>query len=293
MMLRVVSAYRSTRSDVVDDLLDSLDREFGSDVLTGSYNKSRLLFTTTKNTPDMCAWVLETLLLGLRRGDATKEDFILAAFQKHKDTPNFMEVALAKRFIIQHLISLKDNVASIDNDLGQKLETMVTSKLLSPSMYAAAFPVAKGSGVEESDTAGVSPSEEPADHESNFIENLRASAPRGVVLFAEVFKNTYDSTDKDACDAIHSSNAPEQLFQNMDPEALPKLSQDLKEAMDAMTQSDDTVAVPSMSAPKASLRDLCRKLSDGGGDENSASPSARSCGRKPWQRGRNSSRCCS
>ena len=59
--------------------LQDLDRIYGQDVLTGSYNKIKAFLSTTKNDPINCAWVLDQMSVALDRKEVNKDDFLLTA----------------------------------------------------------------------------------------------------------------------------------------------------------------------------------------------------------------------
>ena len=80
-MLKVMDQLKKIDSDEVSRLFRQLDREFGHEVLTGSYNKLKLFCTAAKNA-DGAAWILMSQLVALRRKEVTVNDFPLTAYTK-------------------------------------------------------------------------------------------------------------------------------------------------------------------------------------------------------------------
>ena len=212
-MISVIGALRKVRSPQVDALFASLEREFGSDVVTGSYNKLKLLIGTCKQMPESCSWVLESMLVGLRRKEVRVEDFLLHNFQSNRDGPNFMQTSLAQMVAINHLVSLKDNVAAVDSSLAKILEEKITSKLCRPALFNTAYPVCSVSNENAEDATLPDKANEQAP--SNFQAEL-ADLPRGAQSLADIFKRVFEGFYSDAISTLASSSNPQHTLQELE-----------------------------------------------------------------------------
>ena len=250
--------------DVVEKLTQ-LDRQHGQDVLSGSYNKLKLLLAHLKGDTAMFAWVLESMITALNRKEVTANNFLLQSYQKTRNgSPNFVQMSMATRMMVEHLVALANGVATVDSDLACLLKDKVLSKLRSPSLYNEAFPIAdmpdavEGSGVEASE------------HDT-LMETLNAGSPRSAILLAELLQNVYQGSFQEAAVNIANHDNPSQLFHSMDADALKTFAKSVSELMRALHASETVVSLDAgAGAPKATLRDLARQASDGGDDEAAA-----------------------
>ena len=180
-MVQVILNLRKVCDPEVVTLFASLEREFGVEVVTGSYNKLKYLLNAVKCVPESLAWVLETMLVGLRRGSFTAEHFTCTAFSSsRKGQPTFINKALAQMCIVKHLVTATDNVAAVENPVAEIVHTQVLSKLCSPLKFDS------GSALPE-------------------------TAPRGVVLFREILKRAFAGDYTDVQTLLAFQDTPTEL----------------------------------------------------------------------------------
>jgi hypothetical protein len=118
----VMESLKLISTPKVESLMESLDREFGMDVLSGSYNKMKLFVNGVKNQPELAAWVLETMRVALRRKEVEPSDVLLQAYQKSRNNElTFIQTALATCATVSHMIAFAESVGSVDPALSQKL----------------------------------------------------------------------------------------------------------------------------------------------------------------------------
>ena len=128
-----------------------LDREFGTKVLSGNYNKLRgLLYgcsTGAKRdnvSTEKLSWCLKTLLTTLRRKEAEPDEFKVDTFSKARDgTPSWIAVALAQKSIAEHCQTIVNGLQSVNPTLAGKLTEKVLVKFSSHVMYDETFPVGR------------------------------------------------------------------------------------------------------------------------------------------------------
>lgn len=270
-MAKAMQAFKATASVKAKDLLGQLDREFGHSVLTGSYSKLRMLLYATKGKSSMFEWVLESMLTGLRRQEISPEELSMKSFEKGRPgAPSFVELCGAQQLIVEHLVSVVDALGhSVDQKLSEELRIKVLTKLATPVLYSENFPVPRAPQV-ESDGMDVSDRPSLAAVDTDLLATLAASSCRGVVCFAEMFKKVYDGTyDKDVCQLAGHAN-PIQALQQQDAAVLGSFGKDLADVLRSLHTAGSVVSTDSDNLPKASLRELVRRASDGGDDDGAA-----------------------
>ena len=94
-MLKVIAQLKTIESDESTYLFRLLDREFGQDILTGSYNKLKL-FCSTAKTPAGACWILMSQLVALRRQEVTVLDFPPDRLQQNGREPQLHADFLGK-----------------------------------------------------------------------------------------------------------------------------------------------------------------------------------------------------
>ena len=275
-MAKVIDNLRRVSSDRSRRLLTQLDREFSMEVLSASYNKLRLVLNHVKADGDMFEWVLETMLVGLRRGEVSADDFKLDAFQKKSGSANFIQCAIVVYEVVAYLRSLAASVASVDEPLAQKLQTDVVDLVSFPTGFDNKFPIEGGDDAAPgtppapvaSGSQGVQASGSPGVSSGDFLQDLSDRLPRGAVLFADLYKKLHSGVYQEVIATLAADGGSvSQAMQEMG-ESLGSLGQDLKEAMRALHAAESVVGTTaSGQAPMPSLRDLVRQVSDGGDAE--------------------------
>ena len=247
---------------------EELDREFGSEVLTASYSKVRLLVLAVKHDQETMDWVLDAMLTALRRQEVTPDDFKIDAYQKKANETNFIQHALTTRAVCQHLDSIASGIERVDANLGQRLKQEVVAKLKWPSDFSREFPVSKEDTDQDDDS--MAEGVRGSGSEDDFLERLlNSSAPKGVILFAELFKKLHGGVYMDGISALSlEGNIPEAL-QALELESLGALRDDIKETMKVLHTAEAVVSTKNCGqAPQPTLRSLVRQMSDGADDES-------------------------
>ena len=277
-MMKVIAQLKTIESAEVLRLFRLLDREFGHEVLTGSYNKLKLFCAAAKNSEN-AAWILKSQLVALRRKEVTTANFALNAYQKEKtsEEANFMSVAMATRSLIKHLETVLEGVKAVDATLGEKM-IAVHEKLESPLLWHETFPPddseedvdnmsvqdEQSGGDEGGQSSGVLGKKPSA--ASDYIEALKATSPKGVVLFAQLHKNIYFGEYSDAQQTIANSKDVPDLLHKMSEDELGAFAKDMKECMKCLCAAEAVVSAKtggSSAPPAPSLRELTRQASDG------------------------------
>ena len=241
-------------------LLRILDREFGHEVLTGSYNKLKAFCAAAKTSEGAC-FILESQLVALRRNEVTAADFLLSAYSKGSNGKNFMQVAMANRCMVKHLKSIMDGVKAVDPDLGEKMQVLVFDKLDSPLGYNKTFPV-EADDVEDDNYSEHSSGVPVKEETSEFMAKLSENNPKGIVLFAEMLKKVYDGEYSDAHTVLIASSTPEEVLHQMDEQQLGTYVTELKECMKCLRAAESVLSGSTTKAPQPSLRELARQASD-------------------------------
>ena len=274
-MLRCAVQLQSVH-DETKTLIAQLDREYGKEVLSGSYNKLRNLLygccTGAKRDlidADLVDWSVRCLLMTLRRKEAEPEDFKVDTFSKSRDgTPSWIMVSHAQRGIVLHLWTLVSGLKSVNQPLSEQLETEVMQHFQSYDAYDMTFPAeACRSAGEQDGSAG----DEEVDPGEMYMNKLQEKLPKGGLLLAEILRKVYDGSYDEPLAEVANSQNPSELLATLPADQLGQLGKDLRELMRALHASESVVPSSAGGIPKASLRDLVRQKSDGGDDaENSA-----------------------
>ena len=88
-----------------------IDRKFGFDVLSGSYNKMLRLMQGTHSKvakqDDLILWSLQSMYVLLKRGECTRDDFKCDNFIKAKDgSPSWIAQCLVQQSFLEHTHTL-------------------------------------------------------------------------------------------------------------------------------------------------------------------------------------------
>jgi len=118
-------------------LVAEIDRRFGRDVLSASYNKMRFLIQgcshKSRSIEKLLPWCLETMLVTLMRKDAMPSDFTVTQFQKGKDgSPSWVSQAIASLAVVEHMQSILDNIGHVDQALADNIRKEVFDKMNTP-----------------------------------------------------------------------------------------------------------------------------------------------------------------
>ena len=258
-MHRVILSLKPFLTSQVEGLLNTLDREFGMEVLTASYNKLKLLMQAVKSNAEVGSWVLASMIVSLRRQEVAPSDFTVECYSKGKSQPSFIQIACANMVIVRHCASLVDTVAEIDAPLAAKLKAVVDD-LAHPFKYHEKFPIA---GVAKDDGDDEEKEDEALDSESkpDYLQKLQdSSSPAAVVLFAELLHKVYQGTYDEDVRLLAEAQSPEQLLSAQTD--LKQLGTDLKELATSLSASENVMGIgASTKAPRTS-------------------------GKEPWPRGR-------
>jgi len=268
---------------VLDDeclaLLSQLDREFGSKVLSGNYNKLRALLygcsTGAKRenvSTENVVWCLNCLLTTLRRKEAEPDEFKVDTFSKGRDgTPSWQAVALAQKSIVEHCQSIVSGLESVNPTLAAKLTEKVMDKFCSHSMFDETFPIRSSGVVGEADDAGADQVATDADAGEEYMVSLSEYLPRGGVILAEILRKTFDGQYDEPLAQLANETQVDAALAELSADKFGQLGKDLREVMRSLHTSEAVVPSNTQSAPKASLRNLVRQKSEGGqADEKTA-----------------------
>ena len=237
-------------------------------MLTGSYNKVRLLLLGVKQDAAVLEWTLDAMVTSLRRREVTVDDFKVDRYQRKAGEPNFIQHAVTCRIIAMHLASVAESILKVDEPLGKKLKENVVDKLFWPSNFNDAFPV-ETRDAEAAQDVGESGGGGDDDEESgseDFMDALVAAGnPKGVILFAEIFKKLHGGEYFDVIAAIAFEANITEMLQALDPAGpLGALRDDIKEMMKMLHAAESVVSSRgSGQAPMPTLRNLVRQHSDG------------------------------
>lgn len=256
-MAKTVEHVKKCLNDKIDKQYGDLDREYGQEVLTGSYNKVRLLLLAVKQDTDVLEWTLDAMMTALRRSEVTVDDFKVDRYQKKNGEPNFVQHAVACRAIAMHLSSVADSILKVDEPLGRKLKDNVVDKLFWPSSFNEAFPVEMGKDEGHSG--------DEASGRQDFLDKLiQDNNPRGVILFAELFKKLHSGEYYEVISNIALETNIAEMLQSLDSESLGPLRDDMKEMMKMLHAAESVVSSKACGqAPMPTLRNLVRQHSDG------------------------------
>jgi hypothetical protein len=264
-MMKAMGALGSLVTPECRELCSLLERRFGYDVLTGSYNKLRMLANgCQKQGTGALQWALETMYIVLLRGTLDVSDFKNETFLKGRDgSPSWITVALTQRVVVQHLCTLAEGVGKVDPALAATLKTKVMDKLASPMLYNAAFPTLEDNKDDNSDADAADGQVEARDG-GDFIEELGSSCPRAAVLLAETVRKVFDGNYDDAIAALCGHASPETALADIDADTLKApMATDFRDLLRSMHAAESVVKAGGSSLPAPSLRELVRQHSDG------------------------------
>ena len=265
--------------------ISQLDREFGTKVLSGNYNKLRgLLYgcsTGAKRdnvSTERLSWCLKALLTTLRRKEAEPDEFKVDTFSKARDgTPSWIAVALAQKSIAERCQTIVNGLQSVNPTLAGKLTEKVLVKFSSHEMYDETFPVGRsgdtgvvGEEDDMEDAGAEQAATDDADPGEQYMASLSEDLPRGGVLLAEILRKTFDGHYDEPLAELANEAQVETALAEMAPDKFGHLGKDLREMVRSLHTSEAVVPSKGQSAPKASLRDLVRHKSDGGDDDDKA-----------------------
>ena len=268
-MLRTIQQLRAMTSDAKITIA-KIDREFGKDVLSGSYNKLRLLMYGCSSGarhetvhPEYVEWCCETLLVTLMRKEAEPDEFKVDTFSSSKETPSWIQLAIATRAVVEHLATLVQNLGSVNKACSDQLQDEVLKHFASPVTYSQSFPIAQASESGDEADAGPDPGEV-------LMTSLSEKLPRGGVLLAECLRKVYDGTYEEPFAELAVAADMVKVLTDLAPDALGQMGKDIRELMRTLHASESVVPSSSQGVPRASLRQLVRQSSDAGGGQADA-----------------------
>ena len=265
-MVKAMSSVGSMLTPRARQLMGFIEARFGLEVLTGSYNKVRMLANGCQKVgTEGFEWCLETMYMALKRDLLEAVDFKNETFMKGKDgCPSWISMALTQRTVVQHFVALADGVAKVDANLSNTLREKVISKVATPLLYDAAFPH-KSSADAESDRDEKDVDDEAGEEQDDLVAELgRAGCCKGAILLAEAFKKTWDGTYDTAIASLANHGSPETALSDLDAETLSGgMATDLRDLMRSLHAAENVVRASGGSLPQPSLRSLVRQTSDG------------------------------
>jgi hypothetical protein len=273
-MFKTLTSVKCVMTPELKAMLAKLDRQFGMDVLSGSYNKIRLMVNTCikYNTAESFLWTVQFLYVSLARGDAAISDFKTEIFSKGKDgSPSWVHECCAQRIVVQHIQSIVSSIFKVDAKLGNDLQEKVVDKMISPLKFHESFSGgSRRSGVQADGSANEAEVEDDAvpDDGDVFMEALKSSLPRGGILMAEILRKLYDGSH-DVAIGVLAAEANAEAALNSLGDSLGDLGKDLKEMMRALNASEVVTGLGG-GVPEPSLRELVRRSSGEGGAGNDA-----------------------
>ena len=265
-MIRSINSIRLLLTPRGRELMSLIERGFGLKVLTGSYNKLRMLANgCSKAGPEGMDWCIEAMYMSLTRQTLEPGDFKNEVFLKGKDgSPSWISMALATKQVCAHLASLAEGVSKVDADLSKILLEKVVAKVAGPMLYNKAFPCAVSKNdTAHDDVADVGGSDVEEAEYMDLVGELGSTACRGAVLLAEAYKKTFDGAWDDGLEGLVAHPCPETALSELDVDTLKAtMTGDLKELMRSLHAAENVVKATG-SVPQASLRSLVRQHSDG------------------------------
>ena len=267
-MLKVANLVAKCVTQRSRDLLGDIDRRWGMDVLSGSYNKMRLLIQGCQNKGDepsvLVSWCLETMMTMLMRKDYAPSAFTVTQFSKQRDgSASWIAQAIATRTVVRYMQSILSNVEMVDAPLANKISTEVFDKMSTPQAFHETFPLARGEPAPGTPPADATDDEvAPEDPGDLFMEELRSRLPSAGVQFAEILRKLHDNGYEKAIQILASEvDAYGKI--SSDSDSLGDLGKDLNEMMRSIHVAESVVGASKGGSgpPKASLRELVRKNS--------------------------------
>jgi hypothetical protein len=265
-MHKTLMAISTVMSPELKNLVARLDRQFGLEVFSGSYNKIRLMILAcSKGDIAACfLWNVEFLFVSLVRGDATPADFKTEIFSKSRSgAPSWVQSVCTTRLVVKHIQTIISKLEVVDPKLAKDLQEKIMDKMSSPLQFNTAVPRSgcSGVGVEDEDV-----DEDAGDEfgeENEFMESLKSCLPRGGLLMAEILKKLYDGSHDGSIAKLVAHNSAEVALNELEDEAMGELGKDLKDMMRAL-QASEVVTSSTNGLPQQSIRELVRNNSDGG-----------------------------
>ena len=115
-MIQTIDKFSSVFTPETAGIVGQIDRSFGSKVFSGKYNKVRLLLQGCKNDPENVRWCLESILVGLQRGEIAADDLTLDAFRNDAcvGTPSATRMTVQCRTVVQHIGNIIANLGHVN-----------------------------------------------------------------------------------------------------------------------------------------------------------------------------------
>ena len=267
----------SKLSEAARDLIGMIDRTFGREVLSLSYNKLRnLLYTCSPGakhdvvSTELAEWSLQTLFCTLVRKEAEPDEFKVETFSKGRDgRPSWVAVAIAQHGVVEHLAAIVAGLRKSNSSLATQLEDKVLPKFANPAAYNSAFPVASAAG-----ETGEPDEDAQVDLGEAYMASLANTLPRGGMLLAEMLRKVYDGSYDEPLAEIAGdtqSSSVSALLANASADSLGQLGKDMRELLRTLHASESVVPSSEKGVPSTSLRDLVRRASDDANGDDKAS----------------------
>ena len=265
-MLKTIGNVQTMVDDELRLLFGQLDRRFGRDALTASYNKIRLLLLGCQNkhadARELVKWTVEVIILMLSTGSCTAADLTVTQFQKGRDgSPSLISQAVAQHAVVSHIFNIVANIAKVDSQLSEKIRTSVMEPLRSPLRYLKVFAPSVFRRRGEDGVEGDDQDAEEQPTGSLFMDNLQQSQPKAGVMVADIMVKVYDNTyDVVIMELAKETDAVAKLIMP-DGLDLGDLGRDLNEMMRAINAAESVISSTGNAPPRASLRELVRNSS--------------------------------
>jgi len=270
------------------EILEEIDLRFGKDWLSASYNKLRTMMSQAsaykgqglgEGYGECLEWTLESLLVTLLRGEGTVQDFTYESFSKSKDgKPSWIAVACTQRIIVLHVQNIVHNLTDVDKTLADRMKEKILPAFASPLEFHRTFPLEKDevsealrqseTGTDEGTTDAGAEVQAQTSTGDLFMFRLSDTFPRSACLLAEFLKKVFDGTYSMPLQTL--CNEKDALAELTKLELdLGAMSKDLREVLRSFTALE-SVSAANANAPKATLKELVRRSSDGGEDAAAA-----------------------
>jgi len=215
-MLQAATCVHQTIDDAAAAALLAIEREYGRDIFSSSYNKiarlCQLAQSFTKNqsrgsgtdaTKDAVTFLLENCLCYLRRKIAQPCEFTLNNIDSRDGRPGWVAMTLTKQLALQQLFSIAPALETPD---ASKIRAAV-QKVSTPTLFHASVPQEvqpqEAAEAEQTDAQPLSPAANP---EGSSIAHLTEGMSKGGVALVECIVDLWEgSFDSDLYKAAGSS----------------------------------------------------------------------------------------
>ena len=283
-MLQAATSLNAVLSDRANELLVSVQREYGKDVWSGGYNKlSRVTQLVTKqvalwNLPEdsdvnvlfVFEFVLEYSLMTLRRGNACAK-FFNSTNIENGENGGWTAATCVKAFLVHHLLRLATSAAEKEAEmmdpskdtkdflLPKKNTKEALEKVWLPLKYDYQNPKAAKTHVQAQEEEVQQEADEDVDDDDmDHLKDVTGHLPKSGKLAVELVRDLFE--------AEHEASV-KKLLKEVDPAKALMESQDSKNELAKCFKSSVMGLMSGMNpvssgAPPVSLRALVRRVSN-------------------------------